>query len=392
MLRTTMAIIDRIKYDGPANGQPWLIYKYPSEDFVLGSQLIVNQSQEALFFKGGKALDLFGAGTHTLSTGNIPILKSIVNIPFGGKTPFSAEIYYVNTTSRLDMKWGTSVPFQVTDPKHNIIVSVRAFGQYGVSIADSRLFITQIVGAVSGGHVTTHDYVTKYFSGIINTKIKEIVSTYILDRNVSVLEITKYIGEISEVSKTILNEEFSRFGIEIKNFYLESVNFPNDDIGKLKAVYDKKMELNILGEDYYRQRSFDVLEKLAENDAAASTANAGIGLGMGLGAGVAAGNAFVDLAGNIRTTPSHTRTSTSDEKTVECPGCKAKNPITSKFCGECGDKLLTSIQCHHCHAELAPGTKFCGQCGQPQGFKKCSGCGHQNPASNGFCEECGKKL
>lgn len=90
-----MAIIDRIKYDGNSNGSQWLIYKCPSEQFVLGSQLIVNQGQEALFFKGGEALDLFGPGTHTLSTGNLPILNKLVNLPFGGKTPFSAEIYYI---------------------------------------------------------------------------------------------------------------------------------------------------------------------------------------------------------------------------------------------------------------------------------------------------------
>ena len=103
-----MAIIDRIKYDGNSNGSQWLIYKCPSEQFVLGSQLIVNQGQEALFFKGGEALDLFGPGTHTLSTGNLPILNKLVNLPFGGKTPFSAEIYYINKTANLDMKWGTS--------------------------------------------------------------------------------------------------------------------------------------------------------------------------------------------------------------------------------------------------------------------------------------------
>ena len=86
------ALIDRIKYDGSQNGSPWLVYKYPGETFVLGSQLIVNQGQEALFFKGGKALDLFGAGTHTLLTGNLPLLNKLANLPFGGDTPFTAEI------------------------------------------------------------------------------------------------------------------------------------------------------------------------------------------------------------------------------------------------------------------------------------------------------------
>lgn len=101
-----MAIIDRIKYDGPADGSQWLIYKCPSEEFVLGSQLIVNQGQEALFFKGGEALDLFGPGTHTLSTGNLPILNKLVKLPFGGKTPFTAEVYFINKTVNMGYKLG----------------------------------------------------------------------------------------------------------------------------------------------------------------------------------------------------------------------------------------------------------------------------------------------
>lgn len=387
-----MAIIDRIKYDGPAFDGPWLIYKYPSDEFVLGSQLIVNQSQEALFLKGGKALDLFGPGTHTLTTGNLPILKRLVNIPFGGKTPFSAEIYYVNTTARLDNKWGTSVPFQVTDPKYNIIMAVRAFGQYGITISDARLFITKIVGAVNSDHISNHDDVRKYFNGLINTKIKEVVSSYIIHRKISLLEITTYLGELSEFCQSAINDEFNRFGIDLHNFYIESVNFPNNDIDKLKEALERKSELTVLGEDYYRQRSFDVLEKLAENEAAGSAANAGIGLGMGLGAGTAAGSALADLARNLQVAPDAPSVSRREaSNSIVCNKCSRKNAPDSKFCGNCGDPFDHSMKCHNCHEELPAGSKFCGQCGQPQGIKKCSRCGHSNKPNNLFCEECGTK-
>ena len=157
-----MAIIDRIKYDGNSNGSQWLIYKCPSEQFVLGSQLIVNQGQEALFFKGGEALDLFGPGTHTLSTGNLPILNKLVNLPFGGKTPFSAEIYYINKTANLDMKWGTSTPIPLEDPKYGLILNVGARGQYGITITDSRLFVSKIIGAVPNGTTTNPMLVLRY--------------------------------------------------------------------------------------------------------------------------------------------------------------------------------------------------------------------------------------
>lgn len=99
-----MAIIDRIKFDGRINAPHWLVYKCPSEQFVLGSQLIVSQGQEALFLKGGEIFDLFGPGSHTLSTGNLPLLNRWVNLPFGGKTPFTAEIYYITPLYNFSIK------------------------------------------------------------------------------------------------------------------------------------------------------------------------------------------------------------------------------------------------------------------------------------------------
>ena len=158
------ALIDRIKYDGPQDGSPWLVYKYSSEKFVLGSQLIVNQGQEALFFKGGEALDLFGAGTHTLHTGNLPLLNKLVNLPFGGDTPFTAEIYYINKTSKLNMNWGTPNAFSVEDPKYRLLLSIRSHGTYGLRINDTRMFITELVGAVPNGSTVTYEFAASYFS------------------------------------------------------------------------------------------------------------------------------------------------------------------------------------------------------------------------------------
>ena len=175
-----MAIIDRIKYDGTPDGSPWLLYKYPSESFVVGSQLIVNQGQEALFFKGGEALDLFGAGTHTLQTGNLPILKKLVNLPFGGKPPFSAEIYYVNKTSRLDLRWGTAEPIPLEDPKYGMILSIRSHGTYGIRINDTRQLVTEIYGAIPNGNTGDFAPIHAYFSGMLTNRIKTVLSSFMM--------------------------------------------------------------------------------------------------------------------------------------------------------------------------------------------------------------------
>jgi len=155
-----MALIDRVKYDGPANV---LVWRYPPDDLSFGTQVIVNQSQEAVLFKGGQALDVLGPGTHTLETANIPLLRGFIKMPFGGQTPFAAEIYYVNKTTNLDVKWGTNNPIPILDPKFNVFLPVRAFGQFGVQVADSKLFVVQIAGTLGEFTVET---LTNYFRGL----------------------------------------------------------------------------------------------------------------------------------------------------------------------------------------------------------------------------------
>lgn len=376
-----MAILDRIKYDGPSNGNQWLIYKCPSDEFVLGSQLIVNQGQEALFFKGGEALDLFGAGTHTLSTGNLPLLKKIVNLPFGGKTPFAAEVYYINKTANLDMKWGTSTPIPLEDPKYGLILNVGARGQYGITIIDSRLFVSRIIGAIPNGTTTNPIVILRYFNGLINSKIKSVTASYMIQKQISFLEISQYLSELSLAFQNNLNEEFERFGIELTNFFCESIAPKPDEYEKLRQY---KEEL-ALGQGFYQQRrSFDILEKLAENPSSGSVANAGVGLGMGLGAVGQFGNVFSGISQNLNVTP------TSDM--ITCPKCGATNKAAMKFCGSCGSKLATTIICLHCGKEISDGMKYCGECGQPLGVLKCPSCGFENKPGMKFCGNCGGKL
>lgn len=374
-----MAIIDRIKYDGYQDGSPWLIHKYPGEEFVLGSQLIVNQGQEALFFKGGEALDLFGAGTHTLQTGNLPLLKKLVNLPFGGKTPFSAEIYYINKTSRLDMNWGTQNPFQLEDPKYGLILSIRSHGKYGLRIIDSRMFVSELVGAIPNGATVNYAFVASYFSGLLTSCIKTVISSFMIRQKISFLEVTAYLKDLSKECESEIAKEFERFGVEIVNFFIETISPPKDEFEKLRTY---KEEL-ALGNDFYRQRrSFDILDSMAENPASGGIANAGIGLGMGLGVAPAVGNLF----GNIGNT-----VNTSAESENLCPHCNAKNPAGQKFCGECGKPMVVGIVCPACGKVNATGQKFCGDCGAKLS-KKCPDCGTDNDLSQKFCGNCGSKL
>lgn len=375
-----MAIIDRIKFDGQASGLHWLVYKYPSEQFVLGSQIIVNQGQEALFLKGGEALDLFGPGTHTLTTGNLPLLNKLVNLPFGGKTPFTAEIYYVNRTVKLDLPWGTQTAIPLEDPKYGLLLNVGAYGQYGIAINNTRLFLSRIIGAIPHGAIGDYTTILKYFSGLIAAKTKSVVSEYMIKKQISFLEISAYLSELSDLFREAVRDEFDRFGVEIVNFFCESIAPNQKDYEKLRGY---KEEL-ALGKDFYRERrSLDIAEELAKNPSTGGIANAGIGLGMGLGAVNQFGTLFSNIGSTVQAPPANT---------PACPHCGAGISAGMKFCGACGKPLAATTVCPHCNAEIPAGMKFCGNCGASLSAAKCPSCGTENRPGMKFCGNCGAQL
>jgi membrane protease subunit (stomatin/prohibitin family) len=357
-----MAIIDRVKFDG----SPYvLVWRAPGDDLTWGTQVIVNQSQEAIFYKGGQALDVLPPGTHTLKTANIPLLRPLIEAPFGGNTPFAAEIYYVNKTANLDVKWGTTNPIPVQDPKFNVFLPVRAFGQFGVQVADSRAFVTQIVGTL--GEFNT-DNLNNYFRGVLLTRAKDYIAAAIIKQRINVLEISAHLQEMSEAIGKSLEADFAKFGVKLVNFFLNSVDVPADDdtVIRLKKALADRAEMDILGSGYNTKRTFDTLEKAAGNEGGG--AGAGVGLGMGLGAGVGAGNLLGGLMSQVNPANAAAAAPAMVARPAgqTCPACNAEVAPGAKFCAQCG-KQLGPAHCAKCQAELAPGAKFCSSCGEKTG-------------------------
>jgi len=258
-----MALIDIIKYE--SNDEEF-ISKFHKSDIKLGSQLIVGVSQIAFFVKGGKINDQFEPGTYTLTTENIPILNRLINLPFGSQSPFKAEVWFVNRISKLDLKWGTSNPIQLEDPKYNIIVPLRAFGQYGIRIIDPRLFFESLVGNMDSFSI---DKINDYFKGKLLSSLTSIISKKLILDQVSILEINQFLDDLSIFSQEKIGEVFLKFGIELVNFSFISINIPENDpsVIKLKESKDLAAKLKILGKDLYQMdRSFNVLDKAAENE------------------------------------------------------------------------------------------------------------------------------
>ena len=155
-----MAIVSVVKYDGNPDVFAW---KYPDSELGTWTQLIVNESQQAILFKGGQALDVFEAGRHTLSTNNIPFLETIINLPFGGQSPFSAEVWFVSKQFNLDVKWGTPSPIQIQDPVFGVFVPVRSHGVFGIQIDDAKRFLVKLVGTLPS---FTKNDIMRYFRGV----------------------------------------------------------------------------------------------------------------------------------------------------------------------------------------------------------------------------------
>lgn len=377
-----MAIIEVVKYDGPPGVFAW---KYPNQELGTWTQLIVNESQEAILFKGGEALDSFTAGRHTLSTANIPILSNVVNLPFGGKSPFTAEIWFVNKLNSMNVKWGTSAPLRLQDPKYKIMVAVRAFGQFGVRIEDPRKFLLKLVGTLP---VFDQDTMINYFRGLLMSNINELISSYLVHKKISILEINAYVVEISKHIQGRLSSSFLDSGIELNNFYIDSINIPDDDPAtqRLKEALAKKAEMDIIGFTYQQERSFDAMEEAAGNpgNAGVGMMNAGLGLGMGFGlAGPAAEIATrmtrsMSLDGSTGSQPAPPAASKS------CSDCGTLNPAYARFCTGCGRSLqsppaVEDKVCHSCGKAVIPGAKFCPHCGEGL-ILKCTGCGHEPEA------------
>ena len=283
-----MAIIDVVKYQG---NDKEFVWKFPSEDLRLGTQLVVKTSQTAFFVKGGEILDQYDPGTTTLKSGNIPLLNKLINIPFGGDSPFQAEVWFVNLISKLDNKWGTPTPIQLEDPKYNIVVPVRAFGQFGMSIENPRKFLETLVGNMPN---FSTEKVVEYFKGKIISTITSAIGKKMVLEGVSVLQIHVLLEDLSEFCKEKIKEEFSNYGVKIENFYFVSINIPESDpsVIKLKEAKDLAAKIKIAGKDVYQMdRSYDVLDKAAQNEGTmGSVMGAGMGLGLGFGMGNQMGN------------------------------------------------------------------------------------------------------
>ena len=219
-----MELYKVIKYEGDNDT---IIWKYDEEDFNLGSQLIVHESQEAIFFMNGKALDSFEkAGKYTLDTENLPIISKMMNLATNGETQFHCEVYFVNKVEHLGMKWGTDSKIQFLEPKYKFPLSIGANGELAITINNGRKLLMKLVG--------TEDYLSReqlisYFKSFLLIHLKPYLSKYIKDNKVNIFEIDESLEVISNDVKRMLDVDFDEYGVDLKKFFITSIVKPEGD-------------------------------------------------------------------------------------------------------------------------------------------------------------------
>lgn len=385
-----MEIVSVIKYEGDNSTFVW---KHPKEDFSTSSQLIVHESQEAIFFLNGQPLDLFGSGRYTLETANIPILQKLKNIPTGGQSPFHCEVYFVNKVEQMAIRWGTDSKIQYLEPTYGFPLSIGANGEMSLRVQDSKKLLVNLVGTERD---LSQEKLVSYFRAFLMTKVKTYIAQVMKASAINIFEIDEHLIEFSEALRAKLIPDFADYGISLERFFVTAIAKPDGspeyekfkelhfrqyaDVAQAQlhqktAVIEAQTEAQKTviasqaaatkraqeGYTYQQERGFDVAEKVADNEAVGQFTNMGIGLGTMAGVGGAVGG----VVGGA---------------------------IQGAFAG--GQQPQTTISgfCENCGAQLQPGVAFCEECGAPVAQKPCCPqCGYVFERPGKFCPKCGRR-
>lgn len=276
-----MAIIKSIFWE--QDSQEELVYKFPFNNVTTGSVLTVNESQEAYFFKSGQLCDSFTAGRHVLSSANLPILEKLINLPSGGETTFTAEVWFISKLDKRNMFWGTG-GLRVIDPYFQIPIKLSARGQYGVRISDGALFLKRLIGTI--GFAST-DLVEEQFRTDVVEAVKVSMAKYMKANNLNINELGSEYRALAKAAAKELQLTFDEYGVQLLNFNIEDISFDENDKGYQTVMEGiaEQAKLSKLGVSYLQQKQIDIAQTAAGNEGAGTFMGVGMGLGMGQGIG-----------------------------------------------------------------------------------------------------------
>ncbi|MBA3450783.1 MAG: SPFH domain-containing protein [Chloroflexia bacterium] len=316
-----MAIIEIIQH--PDERSDEIVFRVPQQgagQFPFGSQLIVREGQNAVFFRDGQSLDTFGPGRHTVSTNNLPLLTRLTGIAFGGQTPFTAEVYFVSMRDFTDLKWGTAQPIVFRDKDFGM-VRLRGFGTFSMRVADPQLFIQQVVG--SRGAYTT-GFIEDYLRGLIVNEFNDLLGAV----HTSLLDLPGQMSELAAAMRNALADDFRRLGLDLTSFQVVAITPPEE----VQRRIDERSGGALLGSSGADRLPGEATALAAvEETPALGAAKAGLEL-------EADPDTEQIIAAPMRETVAVPVRPESSEQ-IACPHCKAPAPVGSRFCPNCGRPL-----------------------------------------------------
>jgi membrane protease subunit (stomatin/prohibitin family) len=322
-----------------------IVSRYPakgSAEIKLGAQLVVRESQAAIFFRDGRAMDTFGAGRHTLTTLNIPLLTKALSLPMGGKSPFRAEVYFANLKTFASQKWGTMEPILFRDAELEM-VRLRAFGMYSFRVSHPQVFLNTLVGTLP--ELGT-DAVADFFRGFIVNQVADFLGTHLS----TILDLARVYAELSAGIQARLVTDFEKYGVTLSDFRILSISPPDH----VQEMIDKRGGMAAVGslDGFVRYQAANALEKAAASGGGGGLAAAGVGAGAGLGLGAGMAGVVTNALGGAGT------------KTTPCGSCGSGVAAGANFCSQCGTRQAAApVACPSCQTQNVAGSRFCSACG-----------------------------
>lgn len=433
-----MALIDCAIWK-PKNNEFVFAYRYPQTNLSTYTQLVVHESQEAFLFSKGQLMGKFGPGKHTLDTENLPILRTLFGIPFGGKNPFTAEVWIVNKLYPANLSWVVR-SMAVHDADYQTMLPLQAKGQYGLFVSDSEKFLIKMVGTKD--EFTESDMLNQAY-GEFSSKSKSAIIQFMTQNRVGLKSISAHLDALSEYIKSNLLPFWEEYGLTMTKFYVNdiSIDISTPEGKKISEALASQASMSITGHSWQQEQMFGMANNAVDQIGNASGGNGLIaGLmainmmgGSGMGGGISSGlmqthnnqptfsgpQPGIDMqqgAGMQSVNPQmsvkeiYCANCSKKHLTTErfcphcgseynpCPKCGSDNPKTARRCVTCGTSLQqqgTSV-CRSCGGQLAPGAAFCPQCGTQQNVapmgNNCSRCGAPIPPTSRFCPKCGQKV
>jgi len=356
-----MPIIEKVSWD--FGGPDDIAYRFPKLSLKYGSQVIVRENQWGIFFRDGKAYDVFGPGRHTITSNNIPILTAAIRKLGIIGDIFECEVIFISN-SQFRGNFGG----QAYSAPSGTIQYQAEIGFYGYllyKVEDPKLFVVEFFG--NQGASTSSD-VERYIRGFINERVIDEFANH------DIFGLVKNVDETTDKVSLIISDEAARIGLKVVDTVFEGVKIPEEARRFASGMGQQAMAMQ------YAKETVAEIPPGGGGGAAA----AGVGAGVGIGIGATMAKSMQPQA------------PAAPQQLIVCQSCGAQNAVGTKFCGNCGKSLAPAakVKCPKCGAEIPATMKFCGDCGAPLKPEEteCPKCKTKNPSASKFCSSCGAKL